>query len=146
MVAAALALSRSFEAVPFSGLATFYLFSLWARNLALNRLLRFSIQQAILLDVALILPGLGGSVAAILSVSAALIHPSTILPPSCPSHCLSVIHQGGTVDADLARAGSSATFFAMLVCVGYSVLLTALGREPSGIPFISERVMDRVGG
>jgi len=118
VVSAVLQLSRAFEAVPFSGLATFYLFSLWVRNLSLNRLIRFSIQQAILLDVALILPGLGGSVAGVLS--------------------------GGSVDAELAGLASSVTFFAMLVCVTYSVLLTALGKEPGGIPFISDRVRDRV--
>jgi len=32
----------------------------------------------------------------------------------------------------------------MLACISYSLLLTALGKEPGGIPFISDRVRDRV--
>jgi len=57
---AALQLSRAFAAVPFSGLGAFWLLSVWVRDPALNRLVRFNIQQAILLDVALVLPGLAG--------------------------------------------------------------------------------------
>jgi Ca2+-binding EF-hand superfamily protein len=56
-----------YQMVPFSGLIAFFLFNTIASNLQLNRLVRFNIQQAILLDIALIFPGIIGAVATIIA-------------------------------------------------------------------------------
>jgi hypothetical protein len=44
----------------YTGLVAFFLFNSIASNLKLNRLVRFNIQQAIFLDIALIFPGIIG--------------------------------------------------------------------------------------
>ena len=52
-----------FQAIPFSSLIVFVAFSFAARQQGLSRYVRFNIQQAILLDIALIFPSLFGSAA-----------------------------------------------------------------------------------
>ena len=56
-------LSDLFGSVPFSGLVVFVAFSFAARQQNLPRYVRFNIQQAILLDIALVFPSLFGSAA-----------------------------------------------------------------------------------
>ena len=52
---------QAFDAIPFSGLIFFFGLSALSRNPGLSRFLRFNLQQAILLDIALIIPGFVGS-------------------------------------------------------------------------------------
>ena len=56
-----------YETIPFSGLILFYFFNLFSNNLQLNRLVRFNIQQAIFIDIALIIPGILGSVVGVIA-------------------------------------------------------------------------------
>jgi len=51
----------SFESIPFSSLIFFIGLSTLSRNPGLSRFLRFNLQQAILLDIAFIIPGFVGS-------------------------------------------------------------------------------------
>ena len=52
---------QAFDAIPFSGLIFFFGLSALSRNPGLSRFLRFNLQQAILLDIAFIIPGFVGS-------------------------------------------------------------------------------------
>ena len=52
---------QAFDAIPFSGIIFFFGLSALSRNPGLSRFLRFNLQQAILLDIALIIPGFVGS-------------------------------------------------------------------------------------
>lgn len=56
----------AFQSSPFSGFILFIGLSIFTRNAALPRFVRFNIQQALLLDIALIIPGLFGPVGNIL--------------------------------------------------------------------------------
>ena len=52
---------NAFDSIPFSGLIFFIGLSTLSRNPGLSRFLRFNLQQAILLDIAFIIPGFVGS-------------------------------------------------------------------------------------
>ena len=52
----------AFQNSPFSGFVFFIGLSLFTRNAGLTRFVRFNIQQALLLDIALIIPGLFGAI------------------------------------------------------------------------------------
>ena len=52
---------NAFDSIPFSGLIFFLGLSALSRNPGLSRFLRFNLQQAILLDIAFIIPGFVGS-------------------------------------------------------------------------------------
>ena len=54
---ALLPLVNAFQSVPFAGLILFFTLSYFARSQNLSRFVRFNIQQAILLDIVLIIPG-----------------------------------------------------------------------------------------
>mmetsp|Transcript_18982 Transcript_18982/g.36854 ORF Transcript_18982/g.36854 Transcript_18982/m.36854 type:complete len:119 (-) Transcript_18982:498-854(-) len=60
LAGAAFPFVASFESIPFGGLVFFIGMSLFTRNPNLSRFVRFNIQQALLLDIALIVPGLFG--------------------------------------------------------------------------------------
>ena len=49
---------NAFESIPFSGLALFIGLSIFSRSANLSRFVRFNIQQAIVLDIALVIPSL----------------------------------------------------------------------------------------
>merc|ERR1740122_776552 len=67
-----------FRAIPFSGLITFFVFSIQSRNRNLPRLLRFNLQQTILLDISLFFPSLFGLAGGVLppEINAALTEPA----------------------------------------------------------------------
>lgn len=55
-----LPLVNGFQSLPFAGLILFIGLSTFTRNTGLTRFVRFNIQQALLLDIALIIPGFVG--------------------------------------------------------------------------------------
>merc|ERR1711865_542571 len=61
VVAAIYTLYRS---IPFSGVLTFLALSAGSNNLSLNRLVRYNMQQAIYLDLALFIPSVVGAITA----------------------------------------------------------------------------------
>merc|ERR1712070_806321 len=54
---------NAFNSTPLLGLVFFIAFSSFSRNTGLSRFVRFNLQQALLLDIALIIPGFVGSAA-----------------------------------------------------------------------------------
>ena len=113
----AVLLSTIYSSIPFAGLIAFFALASISRNLRLNRLIRFSIQQAIFLDVALIIPGFIGSIFAFL------------LPEMPP---------------EVVSQASSAFFIVFSSVLLYAITLTACGKFPNAIPLISARAEERL--
>jgi Chloroplast import apparatus Tic20-like len=110
-----------YQTIPFSGLVAFFLLSSFTSNLKLNRLVRFNIQQAIFLDIALIFPGIIGTVA------------------------FAVAKQGNfEIPLGLVDTASTATFLTASAAIIYSMGSTLAGALPDRIPFVSDRVKTRV--
>lgn len=108
-VAAALLALRS---VPFATLAGFFGLSFLSSNPKVNKLVRFNMQQAINLDIALIVPGVLSALA-----SASLGQDASKLVP-------------------LLQAGSDVVFVALLIAVAYSVGTSATGSFPNKLPLL----------
>ncbi|GMH50036.1 hypothetical protein TrRE_jg7819 [Triparma retinervis] len=104
-----------FHAVPFSSLIIFIGFSFAARQPSLSRFIRFNIQQAILLDIALIFPSLFGGAAN--ELPRYLVEPATNF----------VFY----------------AFAASIVYCFFSNL--ALGKEPNEIPVVSSAANQQLG-
>eukprot|EP00592_Proboscia_alata_P009793 CAMPEP_0194359200 /NCGR_PEP_ID=MMETSP0174-20130528/6465_1 /TAXON_ID=216777 /ORGANISM="Proboscia alata, Strain PI-D3" /LENGTH=397 /DNA_ID=CAMNT_0039129977 /DNA_START=156 /DNA_END=1349 /DNA_ORIENTATION=- len=119
VVAAIYVLYRS---IPFSGVLTFFGLSAGSNNLSLNRLVRYNMQQAIYLDIALFIPAVVGAITA--AASSSLF--GYQLPPG------------------IAEIGSDAVFLTLLATLAYSTISSLLGAEPDKIPFISDAVNKRV--
>jgi len=99
-----------YNAVPFLGLALFLLFSAQSQNLELPRLLRFNLQQAMLLDIALFFPGLVG-----------------FLPID------------ETLKASLAEPCSDVVFVGLFLVIAYTCLVNIItGKPPDKLPLISQ--------
>lgn len=111
-----------YRSVPFSGFIVFFLLSFLSSNPSLNKLVRFNMQQAIFLDIALFFPGL---IAAIYSLIVTGLG-------------------GGGIPPELTVLGSDAMFATLLLAIGYSTISSALGVTPDKIPFISQAVSDRM--
>jgi len=107
-----------FAAIPFLQLICFFGFTILARNPELSRDVRFNLQQAVILDIALFFPSLLGQVTGSLPI---------------------------TLPRFLVEGGSNFVFLALIGAVGYSVVSNATGKVPNGIPFISEAVETQVG-
>lgn len=108
-VAAALLALRS---IPFVTLVSFFGLSILSSNPQVNKLVRFNMQQAINLDIALIVPGVVGALA-----SLSLGREAYKLVP-------------------LSQAGSDVVFVAMLLAVAYSVGTSAMGEFPNKLPLL----------
>ena len=109
-----------FRAIPFGGLITFFLFSNQSRNRNLPRLLRFNLQQAILLDIALFFPSLFG-------VAGAGLSPE--------------------IKAALTEPACDFIFLTLLACILYSCVGNVLtGAPPNKIPVIGDAAERTVGG
>jgi len=118
VVAAIYTLYRS---IPLSGFLTFFALSAGSNNLSLNRLVRYNMQQAIYLDVALFIPGLLGAIGAAASNGLGLQLP-----------------------AGIAEIGSDAVFLTLLATLAYSTVSSLLGAEPDKLPLISNAVNKRL--
>ena len=111
-----------YQAVPFSGLFAFFALSFLSGNMKLNRLIRFNMQQAILVDIALIIPGLLGGLAT-------YILPNVLGIPISP---------------EMIMQSSSLTFLLVSLVIIYSCASSLAGIVPDKVPIISERVEKRV--
>lgn len=110
-----------YQTIPFSGLIAFFLFNSLSSNLRLNRLVRYNIQLAIFLDIALIIPGI----------------------------LITTISSGGNlfgfqIPPDITNFASMVTFVASLSVSSYVVVSSLLGKEVNYIPLISDRIRQRV--
>merc|ERR1712127_576789 len=111
-----------YRSIPFSGFAAFFALNLLSGNPSINRLVRFNMQQAIFLDIALFFPslliGLGG---------------------------LILGNIGGLNVPDAAgELFSDVIFGTLLLTLAYCVGSSLLGKEPSSIPLVSQSVKDRM--
>lgn len=106
-----------YRSVPYSGLAAYIALSVLSRNLSINRLIRFNMQQSIFLDIALFFPGI------IISLNALL---------------------GSKIPTQAIQLFTDATFMALILTVGYCVVSSYLGKIPDKIPFISDTVKNRI--
>lgn len=111
-----------YRSVPFGGFIVFFLLNFLSSNPSLNRLVRFNMQQAIYLDIALFFPGL---IAAVYSLVVSSLG-------------------GGGIPPELTVLGTDAMFVTLLATVGYSVVSSLLGVEPDKIPIVSQAVIDRM--
>lgn len=112
-----------YENIPFSGLIAFIALSVIANNSQLNRLIRFNIQQAIYIDIALIVP----------SILSGVI---TIGAP----------YAGISLSPEIIDLSSTATFLVFAAMLLYSLASSIFfGQIPNKIPFISERAEERLG-
>lgn len=111
-----------YQAIPFSGLFAFFALSFLSGNMRLNRLIRFNMQQAILIDIALIIPGLVGGLA---------------------TYCLPTF-LNIPITQEMIATSSTLTFLLCSAMIIYSMISSLLGIAPDKIPFISDRVQQRV--
>jgi len=105
-----------YNSIPFAGLVAFFALASISRNLKLNRLIRFSIQQAIFLDIALIAPGFIGSIGSFLI----------------------------DVPSEIKLQLNSAVFILFSLTIFYCVLYSLLGIVPNRIPIISQKAEERL--
>eukprot|EP00591_Stephanopyxis_turris_P001886 CAMPEP_0195522616 /NCGR_PEP_ID=MMETSP0794_2-20130614/20954_1 /TAXON_ID=515487 /ORGANISM="Stephanopyxis turris, Strain CCMP 815" /LENGTH=223 /DNA_ID=CAMNT_0040652413 /DNA_START=163 /DNA_END=834 /DNA_ORIENTATION=- len=110
-------LASLYHSIPFLGLGLFVLLSFGSRNPNLSRGVRYNMQQAILIDIALIFPELFGS----LGGSAASM-PRFVVEPA-----------------------TNFIYYCLVAAVLYSVVSNLSGKKPNQIPIISEAAEQGVG-
>jgi Ca2+-binding EF-hand superfamily protein len=110
-----------YRSIPFGGFIAFFALNFLAGNPSINRLVRFNMQQAIFLDIALFFPGLIAALYALIGQAAGFS-----LPPA------------------VTEIGSDVMFVILLTTIGYATVSSLLGQTPNKIPFISEAVEARM--
>lgn len=110
-----------YRSIPFSGFVAFFALNFLSGNPSINRLVRFNMQQAIFVDIALFFPslliGLSSLVAKGVGVS---------VPPAA-----------GELFNDVLFGG-------LLITLLYCSVSSLFGKEPDKIPLISNSVKDRM--
>lgn len=111
-----------YRSIPLAGLITFFSLKVLTNNYSVNRLVRFNMQQSILLHMALILPG--------------------IFHLTLPS--LAAITVGMDMYEELASVASSVLFASLAGVFVYGIGCALLGLEADHLPFVSHYVKQRV--
>jgi len=115
---AALALLYIFyRSIPFGGFIAFFALSTLSGNFGINRLIRYNMQQAIYLDIALFFPGLIGALGSLTGVN---------MPKA------------------ITELGTDGIFAVLALTLGYCTISSLLGVIPDKIPVISEAVNQRM--
>lgn len=108
-----------YRSIPFSGFAAFFALNFLSGNPSLNRLIRFNMQQAIFIDIALFFPsliiGLGG-----------------------------IVTGGGGLTGAAGELFADVIFGTLLLVLAYCAGSSLLGQEPNNIPLISDSVKQRM--
>jgi len=110
-----------YRSIPLSGFISFLALNTLAGNLSINRLVRFNMQQAIFMDIALFIPGLLATLVALASNGLGVQ-----IPPG------------------IGELGSDAIFFTLVASIGYATVSSLLGATPDKLPFISNAVNNRI--
>jgi len=110
-----------YRAIPFQGFVAFFALSFLAGNPSINRLIRFNMQQAIFLDIALFFPGLVTAIIGLVLGGANVELPESV--------------------KDIGNLG---IFFTLAATILYCCVSSIVGQEPDKIPFISESVQSRM--
>merc|ERR1712025_329705 len=111
----------AYRSIPFSGFVAFIALNTLSNNPGLNKLIRFNMQQAIFLDIALFFPGLFGALLAGAGSAA-----------------------GFQIPQSISEAGTTAIFAVLALAVTYASISSLLGIKPDKIPIISDAVEDRM--
>lgn len=114
-------LFSAYKTIPFSGFLAFIALNTLSNNPGLNKLVRFNMQQAIFLDIALFFPSLAAALFAAVGSMA-----------------------GFTIPQAINQAGDTAIFGALLLVVAYASISSLLGIKPDKIPVISKAVEERM--
>ena len=110
-----------YRSIPFSGFAAFFALNFLSGNPGINRLVRFNMQQAIFLDIALFFPSLLVSLGGLIAKGANVQLPAA----------------AGELFSDVM-------FGTLLLTLTYCAISSLLGKEPSSIPLISNAVRERM--
>jgi hypothetical protein len=111
-----------YRAIPLAGFVAYGALSFLSANPRVNRLVRFNMQQAIFVDIALLFPGL-------------LLGVSTAVLPAL----------GVNLDlSSFTEVASDAVFCALLATLAYTSISSLLGAPPDKLPFISDAVNERM--
>jgi hypothetical protein len=110
-----------YRSIPFSGFIAFFALSALSGNPSINRLIRFNMQQAIFLDIALFFPGLVAGLSSLIASGTGVQ-----LPP-------------GAVEL-----GNDALFLTLVATIAYASVSSLLGKVPDKIPIISQASSDRM--
>lgn len=110
-----------YRSIPFGGLIAFFALNFLSGNPSINRLVRFNMQQAIYLDIALFFPGLLAALYELVGQGLGLSLPTA-----------------------LTEIGSNVMFATLLAAVGYTTISSLLGITPNKIPVISDAVERRM--
>lgn len=110
-----------YRAIPFSGFIAFFVLNFLQGNPGLNRLIRYNMQQAIFLDIALFFPGLLTGVIGIILGSQDIQLPEAV-----------------------TQLSTDAIFVTLLAALGYCAASSLFGIEPNKLPIISQAVGDRM--
>ena len=106
-----------YRSIPFSGFIAYLALSSLGGNPSINRLVRFNMQQAIFIDIALFFPALIGGIAGV---------------------------AGLNISTDVSQLGSDLIFVSLLATIGYSTISSLFGVAPNKLPIISQAVEDRM--
>jgi len=120
-IAALAILYTLYRNVPFSGLIAFFALNFLSNNPSINRLVRYNMQQAIFLDIALFFPGV---VTGLIGLGLGAI--KVELPQLA------------------VQLGTDAIFVTLLLALGYCTVSSILGVVPDKIPLISGAVTQRM--
>lgn len=110
-----------YKSIPFSGFLSFLALNVLSGNPGINRLVRFNMQQAIFLDIALFFPGLIGALFGLVASGAGVQFPT-----------------------GFTELGSDVIFGGLLLTIAYASVSSLLGVTPNKIPGISQAVEDRM--
>jgi hypothetical protein len=111
----------AYRSIPFSGFVAFLALNVLSSNPGINRLVRFNMQQAIFLDIALFFPGFIAAILGVVGSSAGLSIPESFV-----------------------ELTNNTIFGALLLTVAYASISSFLGITPDKIPIISQAVDDRM--
>lgn len=110
-----------YSSIPLGSLISFLALSFLSSNPSLNRLVRFNMEQAVALDVALFVPGL-------LLGAAGFVASST----------------GVQIPSEALELTSDGVLVAMLASIAYAATSSLLGATPNKLPGVSQYVEDRM--
>lgn len=122
LVAVLAILYTLYRSIPFSGFIAFFALNILSGNFKFNRLIRFNMQQAIFIDIALFFPGLITGLAAVLFKAI----------------------DGNPLPATFSELSTDAIFVSLLLSLSYCVISSLLGFTPDKLPLISKAVDDRM--
>ena len=110
-----------YRTIPLSGFIAFFVLNFLGGNPSINRLVRYNMQQAIFLDIALFFPGLLSALVGFIAGGSNVALPAAI-----------------------TQFSTDAIFVTLLLTLGYCTVSSLLGITPDKIPIVSPAVDDRM--